>query len=101
MVMNRFAHLRSVKLEEEYSVQFECYSTFLAYFKARPGLTQTEVLQRALELAKEAFGDRGSLTLERSSKHGSFACSIHGIDQSSAKILAPQMLPKPKLSVVK
>ncbi len=98
--MNRFAHLRSVKLEEEYSVQFECYSTFLAYFKARPGLTQEEVLLRALELAREAFGDRGNLTLERSSKHGSFACSVHGIDKTSAKILAP-FIPKPKLTVVK
>jgi len=100
-VVNRIGYLKPVRLEEEYSVQFECHSTFLAYFKARPGLTEADILQRALELAREAFGDRGNLTLERSSGHGSFACSVHGIDRTSAKILAPHTPPRPKLTVVK
>ena len=100
-MVNRMARLRAVKLEEEYSVQFECYSTFLAYFKAQPGLSEEDILRRAMGLALEAFGESGNLTLERSSRHGSFAFSGYGIDKTTAKILAPFHSPRPKLTLIK
>lgn len=100
-MVHRIARLRSVKLEEEYSVQFESYATFLAYFKAKPGLTEEMILQRAMGLAREAFGEQGNLTLERSSREGSFAFSGYGIDKTTAKILAPHGMPRPKLFIVK
>ncbi len=100
-MLPRNARLRSVRFEEEYSVQFESYATFLAYFKAKPGLSQEMILQRATELAREAFGENGNLTLERTSRNGSFAFSGYGIDKASAKILAPHIALKPKLYVVK
>lgn len=100
-MLHRNARLRSVRLEEEYSVQFESYATFLAYFKAKPGLSEEAILLRATELAREAFGENGNLTLERSSRNGSFAFSGYGIDKATAKILAPHLLLRPKLFIVK
>ncbi len=71
----------------EYSVQFECYSTFLAYFEGEAGLSEKQIIERALRIAEGTFGRGGSLTVERSSKSGSYAFQGLGVDRRTARIL--------------
>ncbi len=86
----------------EYSVEFESVSKFLAYFRDQPGLSDEEIVARALRIAEGALGG-GCLTIERTSVQGSYAFTALGVDRRSAHILGkPQIVAeKPKLRVVK
>lgn len=83
----------------EYSVEFESVSTFLAYFRDVPGLTDQEIVDRALQIARGAFGNGGTLTIERTSRDGSFAFQALGVDRESARILGKPSFLRPKLQL--
>ena len=99
--MKQGERLQSVSPLAEYSVEFEAVSTFLAYFRDVPGLTDEEIVQRAVKIAQGALGG-GSMTIERSSREGSYAFVALGVDRRSARVLGKPALPhRPALKLVK
>ena len=84
----------------EYSVEFESVSKFLAYFKEEPGLTDAQVIEKALKIADTALGG-GQLTIERTNPLGGYAFTALGVDSTTAHILGRPVLERPKLRLVK
>ena len=74
--------------QAQYSVEFECISKLVVYFKEAPDLTDREILAKALRISDSAFGYGGSLTVERTSAEGSYALVGLGVDTQSSRILA-------------
>ncbi len=87
--------------KSEYSVQFECVSTYLAYFEDTSGLTDQQIVAKALEIAKTTFDQGSSLLVERMSTRGSYAIMAMGVDATTATVLGKPAFTKPQLKIVK
>ena len=89
------------RTKSQYSVEFECIAKFLAYFEDVSGLTDRQIVAKALQIANGVIGPSGSLMVERTSKSGSFAISTLGVERLSAQILGKPAHTGPTLRVVK
>ena len=87
--------------ETEYTVQFECISTYIVGFQDAAGLTEKQILRKAIERANSTFTSNGSLTLEGANNDGFFALTAHGIDRSTGAIVGNPPAMKPELKLVK
>ncbi|MCB0418210.1 MAG: hypothetical protein H6617_01100 [Bdellovibrionaceae bacterium] len=87
--------------ETEYTVQFECISTYIVGFQDAAGLTERQILRKAIERANNTFTSNGSLTLEGANNDGFFALTAHGIDRSTGVLVGSPPTMKPKLKLVK
>lgn len=87
--------------ETEYTVQFECVSTYIVGFQDVAGLTDRQILRKAIEKANTTFTSNGTLTLEGANNDGFFALSAHGIDRATGVIVGNPPAARPKLKLVK
>jgi hypothetical protein len=85
----------------EYTVEFECVSTFLVGFQDVAGLTDRQILEKATGVANETFARGGCWMTERATADGFYTFTALGIDRSTGHILGRPAQEKPKLKVIK
>lgn len=85
----------------EYTVEFECISTFLVGFKAETGLTDRQILEKAIGVASETFDKGGCWMTERATADGFNTFTALGVDRSTGHILGRPTQVKPQLKIIK
>ncbi len=85
----------------EYTVEFECVSTFLVGFKETEGLTDRQILEKALGVADLTFDKGGCWLTERATADGFCTFTALGIDRSTGHILGRPAQARPQLKYVK
>ena len=87
--------------KREYTVAFHCASSFLVGFEDASGLTDRQILEKAVQMASKTFENGANLKIEHSSHLGFYELTALGIDRSSANILGKEPQDRPKLVLVK
>ncbi len=85
----------------EYTVEFECISTFLVGFQAPTGLTDRQILEKAVSIANDNFDKGGCWMTERATSEGFYTFTALGVDRSTGHILGRPTQIKPQLKVIK
>lgn len=85
----------------EYTVEFECVSTFLVGFKEATGLTDRQILEKAITVANQTFDKGGCYMTERATAEGFYTITALGVDRSTGHILGRPTQIKPQLKVIK
>lgn len=85
----------------EYTVEFQCVSTFLVGFQESAELTDRQILAKAIEIANHTFERGGCLMLERSTSESFYTFTALGVDRSSGHILGRPTQERPRLRLVK
>src|SRR5437868_1855081 len=101
MNASRHDHGQEIAPKAEYSVQFECISTFNVYFEAPAGLRDAAIIARALEIARATFNQGGNIMLEQNGREASYALVATGVDPKSALVLGKPAEDKPRLRLLK
>lgn len=85
----------------EYTVEFECVSTFLVGFQEASGLTNRQILDKAVKVANETFDKGGCLMTERATADGFYTFTALGVDRTTGHVLGRPTHDKPALKVIK
>jgi hypothetical protein len=85
----------------EYTVEFECVSTFLVGFQEAAGLTDRQILEKATRVANETFDRGGCLMTERATAEGFWTFTALGVDRSTGHVLGRPTQQKPRLKIIK
>lgn len=90
-----------VEERAEYTVEFQAVSTFLVGFTEAVGLTDRQVMEKAIALANDTFQRGGCWVTERATADGFTTFTALGIDRSSGHILGRPAQDRPRLKIVK
>lgn len=87
--------------KSQYIVEFSAVSTFLVDFEDAAGLTERQIITKALKLANVPFENGGGFTTEFTQGDCTFAFIAVGYEPASAQITGKPLPLKPKLRLVK
>ncbi len=90
-----------IETKTEYTVEFECVSTFLVGFQEAAGLTDRQIMDKAISIANETFDKGGCWMTERATAEGFYTFTALGVDRTTGHILGRPTQPKPQLRYIK
>lgn len=93
--------MKIVGKKNQYIVEFNAVATYVVDFEDTEGLTERQIISKALKLAKGPFENNGGLSLEFSAGEATHALVALGYEPASAHITGKPLPEKPQLKLVK
>lgn len=87
--------------KSQYIVEFSGFATFLVDFEDTAGLTERQIISKALKLANGPFDNGGGFTTEFSRGECTYAMIANGYDPATANITGKPLPERPRLKLVK
>lgn len=87
--------------KSQYIVEFSGFTTFLVDFEDTAGLTERQIISKALKLGNAPFENGGGFTTEFSRGECTYAMIANGYDPATASITGKPLPERPRLKLVK